>query len=130
VFDLTLSFDNGPEAKVTPGMLAFLGRREIKATFLAIGEKIAGPARRALAERAQAEDHWIGNHTYAHRVPLGREADAAVAESDIAGTQALLGELAAPERLFRPCGGGHLNDGLFGSSIVKYLEREHYTCVL
>jgi peptidoglycan-N-acetylglucosamine deacetylase len=131
VFDLTLTFDNGPEAEVTPGVLDVLGRREIKATFFVIGEKIADPARRALAERAQAEGHWIGNHTYTHRVPLGREADAAIAESEIARTQALLGELAAPERLFRPCGGGgHLNGSLFRPSVVKYLERERYTCVL
>jgi peptidoglycan-N-acetylglucosamine deacetylase len=130
MFDLTLSFDNGPEPKVTPGVLDILARRDIQATFFVIGEKIADPARRALAERAQAEGHWIGNHTYAHRVPLGRESDAAIAESEMAKTQTLLGDLAAPERLFRPCGGGLLNNGLFRSSVVKYLERERYTCVL
>ncbi len=131
MFDLTLSFDNGPEPGVTPGVLDILGRRGLKTTFFVIGEKIADPARRALAERAQAEGHWIGNHTYAHTVPLGRQSDAAIAESEIARTQALLGDLARPERLFRPFGGGgQLNEGLLRPSIVEYLERERYTCVL
>ena len=131
MFDLTLSFDNGPDPGITPGVLDILGRRDIKTTFFVIGEKIADPARRALAERARAEGHWIGNHTYAHAVPLGRQSDAAIAESEIARTQALLGDLAQPERLFRPFGGGgHLNEGLLRPSVVRYLERERYTCVL
>ena len=131
MFDLTLSFDNGPEPEVTPGVLDILRRRGLKTTFFVIGEKIADSARRALAERAQAEGHWIGNHTYTHAVPLGRQPDAALAEREIAHTQALLGDLAGPERLFRPFGGGgYLNDGLFRPSVIKYLERERYTCVL
>jgi peptidoglycan-N-acetylglucosamine deacetylase len=131
MFDLTLSFDNGPEPDVTPGVLDLLARRDIKTTFFVIGEKIADPARRAVAERAHAEGHWIGNHTFSHSVPLGRQSDAAMAEREISQTQALLGELAKPERLFRPFGGGgQLNDGLFRPSVVQHLERERYTCVL
>lgn len=131
MFDLTLSFDNGPEPEVTPGVLDVLGRRGVKATFFVIGRKIADPERRALAGRAQAEGHWVGNHTYTHSVPLGRQPDAAIAESEIARTQALLADIAQPERLFRPYGGGgHLDDGLFRPSVLKYLERERYTCVL
>jgi peptidoglycan-N-acetylglucosamine deacetylase len=131
VFDLTLSFDNGPEPEVTPGVLDVLARRGIKTSFFVIGEKIADPSRRALAARAHAEGHWIGNHTYTHAVPLGRQADAAIAEDEIARTQTLLADLASPERLFRPFGGGgHLNDGLLRRSVVDYLERERFTCVL
>lgn len=131
MFDLTLSFDNGPEPDVTPGVLDLLARREIRTTFFVIGQKIAEPARRALAERAQAEGHWIGNHTYTHSVPLGRQPDAAIAEREITLTQSALGDLAGSERLFRPYGaGGQLNDGLLRPSVVKQLEREHYTCVL
>jgi peptidoglycan-N-acetylglucosamine deacetylase len=131
VFDLTLSFDNGPEPEVTPGVLDLLYRRGIKTTFFVLGRKIAEPARRAIAERAQANDHWVGNHTFAHAVPLGRQPDPVIAEGEVAQTQALLGDLAGPERLFRPYGsGGRLDDGLLRPSVVKYLERERYTCVL
>ncbi len=103
----------------------------IKTTFFVIGEKIAQPARRVLAERAQADGHWIGNHTFSHSVPLGRQSDAMIAESEIARTQALLGNLARPERLFRPFGGGgHLDDRLLRPSVVNYLQNQGYTCVL
>ena len=38
---LCLTFDNGPEPEVTPGVLATLARRGIPATFFLIGEKRA-----------------------------------------------------------------------------------------
>ena len=38
----------------------------IKTTFFVIGEKLAQPERRKLAERAKAEGHWIANHSYTH----------------------------------------------------------------
>ena len=52
MFDLTLSFDNGPEPGATPRVLDILAERGIKTTFFVIGEKLADPERRALAERA------------------------------------------------------------------------------
>jgi hypothetical protein len=36
MFDLTLSFDNGPEPKVTPGVLDILARRDIQATIMVL----------------------------------------------------------------------------------------------
>ena len=41
MFDLTLTFDNGPEPGVTPRVLDILGERGIKTTFFVIGEKLA-----------------------------------------------------------------------------------------
>ncbi|HKU98762.1 MAG TPA: polysaccharide deacetylase family protein [Vineibacter sp.] len=60
---ITLTFDNGPEPDVTPGVLDTLARHGLTSTFFVIGEKLAMPGRRALSERAAAEGHWIGNHT-------------------------------------------------------------------
>src|SRR5262245_46296092 len=88
VFDLTLSFDNGPEPGGTPLVLDILAERGIKSTFFVIGEKLADPERRRLARRARAEGHWIGNHTFTHSVPLGRQRDANSAENEIGRTQA------------------------------------------
>jgi peptidoglycan/xylan/chitin deacetylase (PgdA/CDA1 family) len=53
VFDLTLSFDNGPEPDATPHVLDTPARCGIKATFSVIGEKLLDPERRRLAERAR-----------------------------------------------------------------------------
>ena len=106
MFDLTLSFDNGPEPQVTPFVLEILRKRGIKATFFVIGEKLADPERRRLAARAHDEGHWIGNHTYTHSLPLGLQHDPDTAEHEIARTQRLIGGLAHPQRWFRPFGGG------------------------
>jgi peptidoglycan/xylan/chitin deacetylase (PgdA/CDA1 family) len=131
VFDLTLSFDNGPEPEVTPHVLDILGKHGIKASFFVIGEKLADPERRRLSARAHEEGHWIGNHTYTHTVPLGQQRDPAAALHEIARTQDLIGDLAHPKRWFRPFGGGgHLDDRLLKPSVVDYLCRGGYSCVL
>ena len=58
-----------------------LARRNVKSTFFVIGEKLA--QHRALAERAHAEGHWIGNHTLTHALPFGlMPPGAATAEFD------------------------------------------------
>jgi peptidoglycan-N-acetylglucosamine deacetylase len=130
MFDLTISFDNGPEPEVTPGVLDVLARRGIASTFFVIGQKLGERRARACAERAQAEGHWIGNHTFTHSRPLGEQpAEAAVEE--MSRTQAALGALAHPYRLFRPMGGGgHLDRRLLNPAAAALLAADGYTCVL
>ena len=131
MFDLTLSFDNGPEPGVTPTVLDTLARADIKSTFFVLGKKLADPARRKLAERAFAEGHWIGNHTYTHSVPFGINPDPQACEKEIARTQSLVAELAHPDRLFRPFGGGgNLNRQLLSRDAVDFLVDGRYSCVL
>jgi peptidoglycan/xylan/chitin deacetylase (PgdA/CDA1 family) len=125
---VTLSFDNGPEPEVTAGVLDVLRARRLRATFFVLGHKLA--AHRAVAERAHAEGHWIGNHTWSHAGPLGAlENDAA--EAEIGRTQALIGSLSHPDKLFRPQGGGGaLGPHLLNAAALRYLERGGFTCVL
>ena len=131
MFDLTLSFDNGPEPDVTPAVLEALARRDIRTTFFVIGAKLQDPERRALCERAHAEEHWIGNHTFTHSVPLGERPEPDIAADEIGRTEALIGDLAHPSRLFRPFGGGgNLDKRLLKGSVVDYLVERRYTCVL
>ena len=129
MFDLTLTFDNGPEPDVTPAVLEHLAQRGISATFFVLGQKLALAHRRALAERARAEGHWIGNHTWSHGPPLGTRDEAGVAEAEIGRTQALLGDLAHPGRLFRPNAGGELGPWLLSRAAADYLRDGGYTCV-
>lgn len=127
--EVCLTFDNGPEPEATPLVLAALARRGLSATFFPIARKLRDPARRALAERALAEGHGIGNHTLTHGAPLGlRGGREAVAE--ITEAEALLGPL-NPQRLFRPNGGGGaLGDHLLNASALRHLRAERYTVVL
>jgi peptidoglycan-N-acetylglucosamine deacetylase len=131
VFDLTLTFDNGPEPEVTPPVLDILRERGIKTTFFVIGQKLQDPARRQLTARARDEGHWIGNHTFTHSVPLGQQSDPSTAEREIGRTQDLIGELAHQARWFRPFGGGgNLDTRLLKPSVVNHLTRNGFSCVL
>ncbi|MEJ0078268.1 MAG: polysaccharide deacetylase family protein [Alphaproteobacteria bacterium] len=130
MFDLTLSFDNGPTAEVTSHVLDVLSRRNVKSTFFVIGEKLVRLGGRALAERAHAEGHWIGNHTWSHSLPFGlMPADAANAEFD--RTQEAIGALAHPHRFFRPYGqGGNLDKRLLSRPVLDHLAEKRATIVL
>jgi peptidoglycan-N-acetylglucosamine deacetylase len=131
VFDLTLTFDNGPEPGVTPRVLDILRVRDIRTTFFVIGEKLGDTERRKLAVRAHDEGHWIGNHTFTHSVPLGLQHGPDTAEREIGRTQAAIGELAHTKRWFRPFGGGgNLDQRLLKPSVVNYLTRNSHSCVL
>ena len=126
---VTLSFDNGPEPDITASVLDMLRARSVPATFFVIGRKLAAPGARALAERARAEGHMVGNHTLTHSVPLGLlPPGQSVAE--IAATQELLGPL-APERLFRPYGvQGRIGPHLLSPAARDHLIATRATCVL
>lgn len=132
MFNLTLTFDNGPDLATTPGVLAVLARENIRSTFFVLGHKIAKPQYRELAARAAAAGHWIGNHTMHHQVPLGEaQQPAAAAVEEIDGTQALLGDLAHPDRWFRPFGrGGALGPHLLSPVALDRLMAGGYSVVL
>lgn len=126
---ITLTFDNGPDPDVTPQVLETLRRHGVRSTFFVLGDKMRD--RRNLAERAHAEGHWIGNHTYNHLVPLGMSAKQAVAVAEIERTEALICDLAHPRHFFRPFGGGgQLDRSLFNREALDFLLQHRYTCVL
>lgn len=128
---ITLSFDNGPDPEVTPHVLDVLAAECISASFFVLGHKIADPACRALAERAATMGHWIGNHTYHHDVPLGDLTESGAATFEIRETQALLGKLSHPDRLFRPFGGGgKIGPHLLNAEALEVLRSDAMTCVL
>jgi peptidoglycan/xylan/chitin deacetylase (PgdA/CDA1 family) len=128
---VTLTFDNGPVPGITEGVLEILSARRIPATFFVIGERLGTAAGRALAQRAHAQGHWIGNHSLTHSVPLGENADAGYARREIEGTQRQIGELAHREKLFRPMGrGGAIGPHLLSRAALDCLQAGEYTCVL
>lgn len=128
---VTLTFDNGPDPDATPGVLDVLRRRGLRATFFVVGQRLVDPARRALAERAHAEGHWVGNHTFTHGGPLGARQDRGHAAAEIGRTQALIDGLAHPDRLFRPVGGGgRLGPHLLSGEARDHLSARGYTVVL
>lgn len=126
---LTFTFDNGPCPGATERVLDFLRDRSIRATFFVIGERLLDPRARALAERAKAEGHWIGNHTMTHGTPLGRDGGADRVRIEIGEAEERLGPLAHPRKFFRPHGGGSVGPHLLSGEALDYLLRERFTVV-
>lgn len=128
---VTLTFDNGPTPGVTERVLEILRARQISATFFVVGERLRDPGGRALAARAHAERHWIGNHSLTHSLPLGENPSAEYARREIEETQSLIGELAHADKLFRPMGGGGvIGPHLLSRAALDCLQAGEYTCVL
>lgn len=61
---IALTFDDGPDAEVTPGVLDALVQFDARATFFAIGRNIE--LNRPIAERIVREKHELGNHSWQH----------------------------------------------------------------
>ncbi len=128
---VTLTFDNGPTPGVTEEILELLSAGNIRSTFFVIGEKLAMPGGRSLAERAHALGHWIGNHSFTHSAPLGERPGVDYAQREIEETQNLIGELSHADKLFRPMGGGGaIGPHLLSRAALQLLLAEKYTCVL
>jgi peptidoglycan-N-acetylglucosamine deacetylase len=129
--ELTLTFDNGPEPSVTPAVLDVLARHGVASTFFVIGNKLLDPQARACAERARAEGHWIGNHTWTHTRPLGEQPGEDAAKLEIGRAQTEIGSLSHHPPLFRPTGGGgHLDRRLLSQEAAVMLQAGGYSCVL
>jgi peptidoglycan/xylan/chitin deacetylase (PgdA/CDA1 family) len=126
---VTLSFDNGPLPGSTDRIVEILRERGLRATFFALGKLAAEPEGRAVLVRAKAAGHWIGNHTMNHGTPLGESDDPRHVENEIEAAERVLGELAQPERLFRPNGGGRLGPHLLSPAARAWLVARKYTVV-
>lgn len=128
MFDVTLTFDNGPHPEVTGTVLDVLAKHDVKTTFFLVGNQVASA--RSSAERALGEGHWIGNHTWSHSVPFRDKADDAFVREEILKTQDEIGTLAHPRRFFRPYGGQGRIDGCLTANAVDLLVEGGFTCVM
>jgi peptidoglycan-N-acetylglucosamine deacetylase len=128
---VTFTFDNGPTPGITERVFDILDRAGILSTFFVIGRNLEDAAAAALARNARSAGHWIGNHTLTHTIALGDRPDADYAAREIGDAQALIGDLAHPDRLFRPYG----NDGLIGPHLlsraaIAYLIEHRFRTIL
>ncbi|MFG1946421.1 bifunctional polysaccharide deacetylase/glycosyltransferase family 2 protein [Nonomuraea sp. NPDC048826] len=96
---VALTFDDGPDPAWTPRLLDVLKEHDAKATFFAVGSKIAADPE--LTRRIVAEGHELGNHTYTHpdlaAVPAWRaELELNLTQKALAGATGLHTTLARP----------------------------------
>ncbi|MFA6831966.1 MAG: polysaccharide deacetylase family protein [Bacteroidaceae bacterium] len=59
-----LTFDDGPDPKITPWVLDLLKHYEIKATFFMVGDNVRKHP--AIFDKVVEAGHRIGNHTFNH----------------------------------------------------------------
>ncbi len=128
---VTLTFDNGPHLDNTPRVLDTLAHRGVRACFFVVGREFATSGARAIAERAHAETHLIGNHSMTHATPLGEDKREDAVSLEIAATEKLIGPLACTPPMFRPFGGGgKIGPHLLSRAAADHLIANRYSCIL
>lgn len=97
--EIALTFDDGPNERETPALLALLDVYGVKATFFQIGRRAASAPQ--LVRQVAHAGHQIGLHGYAHHSFL------------LKGEAALLQELAQTQRVLADASGR--DPGLFNA---------------
>jgi peptidoglycan-N-acetylglucosamine deacetylase len=97
--EIALTFDDGPDAEVTPRVLDLLEARGVRATFFCIAEKAARHPE--ILREITRRGHAVENHSSAHQVTFAMLGLGGI-RKEIAAAQRTLAELAGkPPRYFR-----------------------------
>jgi peptidoglycan/xylan/chitin deacetylase (PgdA/CDA1 family) len=96
---IALTFDDGPNATLTPKLLDLLAARHLKATFFVIGQNAADHP--DILKRAVREGHEIGNHSWSHP-NLGKMSDEAVRRELQKTEDAIVAAIGKKPTLMRP----------------------------
>jgi peptidoglycan/xylan/chitin deacetylase (PgdA/CDA1 family) len=96
---IALTFDDGPNATLTPKLLDLLAARHLKATFFVVGQNAADHPE--VLKRAVREGHEIGNHTWSHP-NLGKISDEAVRRELQKTEDAIVAAIGTKPVLMRP----------------------------
>lgn len=126
-----ITFDNGPDPIGTPRVLDTLERHALRSTFFVLGRRIETDEGLDLARRIRDAGHALGNHTYSHEVPLGKDPRPNVVAEELARTHERLRQVWDGPWAFRPFGGGGaVGPHLLRPDVVDWLTANTYSCVL
>lgn len=96
---VALTFDDGPDATLTPRLLDILAREKVHATFFVVGKRLAYSP--GLVRRMFLEGHEIGNHTFDHRALTELTDGEAIAEVEMTD-EAIMAETGHRPDVLRP----------------------------
>src|SRR5256714_110897 len=96
---IALTFDDGPNATLTPKLLDLLAARHLKATFFVVGQNAADHPK--ILKRAVREGHEIANHSWSHP-NLGKMSDDAVRRELKKPEDAIVAAIGKKPTLMRP----------------------------
>ncbi|MGI5891829.1 MAG: polysaccharide deacetylase family protein [Bacillota bacterium] len=97
---VALTFDDGPHSKWTPLLLDALKKREAKATFFVLGNRVEGLP--YIAKRAVAEGHSVNIHSYNHIGEFTKMSDGLLAEHIRKTSKAIIAASGQYPYLVRP----------------------------
>ncbi|MGX7672157.1 polysaccharide deacetylase family protein [Plantactinospora sp. DSM 117369] len=101
---VALTFDDGPDPRYTPPILALLRRSGVKATFCLVGVNVR--AHPDLVRAIAADGHTLCNHSWAHDMRLGSRSRSAILADLTRTNQAIRSAVAGvPIPYFRQPGG-------------------------
>ncbi|OIR58651.1 MAG: uncharacterized protein A8A55_0546 [Amphiamblys sp. WSBS2006] len=127
---VALTYDDGPDPKHTAEILDVLRDEKIKATFFVVGSKLGRKEEQDVLKRIHADGHTVGNHSWAHRDPLGMSIPEICA--DIKKTDEKIKKLiGVTPRLFRPPFGSattHMADALGKKIVLWNLDIQDLAC--
>lgn len=115
---IAMTFDDGPDAKLTPRLLDILKERNIHATFFVLGNMVKSHPE--ILQRESAEGHEIGNHSWSH-LPLTKVVQREGGlHHELADTSDLIKQtIGKPVTLMRP------PYGATNPRLSKAIEREY-----
>ncbi|ATO16196.1 polysaccharide deacetylase [Micromonospora sp. WMMA2032] len=90
---VALTFDDGPDPRWTPQVLALLSQYGVKATFCVVGENVESHP--DLLRSIVAEGHTVCNHSWRHDVNLGKRSPETIRADLLRTNDAILA--AAPD---------------------------------
>jgi peptidoglycan-N-acetylglucosamine deacetylase len=95
--EVSLTFDDGPDAEITPRVLDLLDRHRAKASFFCVGEKLA--AHPQIAREIVRRGHSIENHSLRHSHAFALYGFFRMAR-EVASAQAIVASVAGRAPLF------------------------------
>lgn len=101
--EVALTFDDGPDPRVTPAVLECLARYGVRATFFCIG-RLAEAHPEVVAETVR-RGHRVENHSYSHPLAFTCYPPAALRREVRRGQEALMRAGGIQPRFFRPPAG-------------------------
>ena len=118
-----LTFDDGPDDKITPQILDILKAENVKATFYVCGNMVE--AYPAVLKRIFNEGHAIGNHSYNHRYDELYKSPWSFMEQIIQTDTAIKNVIGVRPFIIRAPGGVGMFNGDYWNMIIDCGYVEH-----
>lgn len=116
---MAISFDDGPASEHTAEILDILKEQGVEAAFFCIGQRVAG--RENLLQKAHADGHVIGNHSYSHHLWFDLFSTAKMRADLDQADEAIQSAIGLRPRLFRP------PYGVTNPNLARAIRRGGYT---